>query len=212
MEFFAPSKAGEAELLEKRSRFIGRVFPIADENEAKQVIERVRTQFHDARHNPWCYLLPDGSGRASDDGEPSGTSGPPMLELLRHENIRGAAVVVTRYFGGVLLGPGGLIRAYTSAAKAALESTSPVLMVTKTRVITSASYAHAPKIRHEVTACGGIEERAEYAEDVLISALFSAEDAERFCKIVTEITAGGVSPVISGEALVTACNNVNEVM
>lgn len=203
-EFYSPTLHGEAELTEKRSRFIGRVFPAADEAEAKAVVERVKAQFRDARHNPWCYLLPGEISRASDDGEPSGTSGPPMLELLRKENICGAVVVVTRYFGGVLLGSGGLVRAYTAAAKLALEQSELALYVTKTRVVTECPYNLAAKIRHEIGARGGLEERAEYAEGVSVSALFDAEGAEVFRQSIIDITAGTVTPVITGEIIVPA--------
>ena len=203
-EFFAPTLVGEAELSEKRSRFIGRVFPVSSGEEARLVIDRVKAQYRDARHNPWCYLLPSGESRSSDDGEPSGTSGAPMLEMLKRENIRAAAVVVTRYFGGVLLGPGGLSRAYTAAAKLAIESSGLVLLVAKTRVIVAAPYSSAAKIRHEIVASGGIEERSEYAENVTVAALFSEEDAQRFCNSIIEITAGAVVPEMSGEALVPA--------
>ena len=204
VEFFAPTRTGEAEINEKRSRFIGRVFPVSSEEDARLVIDRAKALFRDARHNPWCYLLPSGEARSSDDGEPSGTSGAPMLEMLKRENIRGVAVVVTRYFGGVLLGPGGLARAYTAAAKLAIENAGLVLFVTKTRVLITAPYPFAAKIKHEINACGGTEESSDYAENVTISALFSALDAQKFCGSIIEITAGAVVPEMSGEALVPA--------
>ncbi|NLB29261.1 MAG: DUF1949 domain-containing protein [Clostridiales bacterium] len=204
MEFFAPVRSGEGEINEKRSRFIGRIFPVSTEEEAKLVIDRVKTECRGARHTPWCYLLPDGTSRSSDDGEPSGTSGAPMLEMLKRENIRGAAVVVSRYFGGVLLGPGGLIRAYTAAAKSAVENSGLALFATKTRVTTVAPYSIAAKIKHEAAACGGVEESCEYAENVTINALFDTDDARKFCNNIIEITAGAVIPEISGEALVPA--------
>lgn len=204
MEFFAPTRQGEAEINEKRSRFIGRVIPVSDEAEAKSAVELVKALHRDARHNPWCYLLSDGASRFSDDGEPSGSSGAPMLEMLRRENIRGAAVVVTRYFGGVLLGTGGLVRAYTAAAKAALEESGLLLFVTKKRVAMTVTYQLAAKVRHEIGALGGAEESVDYAEAVKISALFDEGSARKFCVSIAEITAGAVTPEMSGEALVPA--------
>ena len=195
---------GESEINEKRSRFIGRVFPVSSEEEARLVINRVKAQNCDARHTPWCYLLPSGDARSSDDGEPSGTSGAPMLEMLKRENIRGVAVVVTRYFGGVLLGPGGLARAYTAAAKLAIEDSGLTLFVTKMRVTVAMQYSLAAKIKHEIGVCSGTEENSDYAELVTVTALFGAEDAQRFCDSIIEITAGAVVPEMSGEALVPA--------
>ena len=204
MEFFAPTNQSEAELTEKRSRFIGRVFPASTEEEARLIVDRVKTQFRDARHNPWCYLLPSGEARSSDDGEPSGTSGAPMLEMIKRENIRGVVVVVTRYFGGVLLGPGGLARAYTAAAKLAVEGAGLTLLVSKTRVIITAPYSLAAKIKHEIGASGGIEEGSEYAENVTVAALFDASAAQRFCDTIIDITAGTVVPEMSGETMISA--------
>ncbi|MDR1329387.1 MAG: YigZ family protein [Oscillospiraceae bacterium] len=202
MEFFSPSRAGASEITEKRSRFLGRVLRIQNAGEARAELERVRAEHHTARHNPWCYILPDGSERASDDGEPSGTSGAPMLELLRRESVRGALCVVTRYFGGVLLGPGGLSRAYTAAAKAALEASAPVRFTTKLRILTVCSYRAAPRIKSEIAALGGECESADYAESVTLSALFDPERAEMFRWRVTEITAGGATAEDAGEAVV----------
>jgi len=204
MEFYAPTKEGEGELTEKRSRFIGRAFPVSSEEEAKLVISRVKAQFRDARHNPWCYLLPSGKGKSSDDGEPSGTSGAPMLEMIKRENICGIVIVVTRYFGGVLLGPGGLARAYTAAAKLAVENSETALFVTKTCVAVTMPYHLAAKTRHEIGAFGGTEEQAGYAENVMVTALFDEENAKRFCENIIEITAGAVIPEMSGEKLVPA--------
>ncbi|MDR0906245.1 MAG: IMPACT family protein [Oscillospiraceae bacterium] len=201
-EFLAPTRDGTSEITEKRSRFIGRVFPVASEQDAKNAVERVKAEHRDARHNAWCYIAPDGKERASDDGEPSGTAGTPMLEMLRHEGIRGAAVVVTRYFGGVLLGPGGLARAYTAAAKNALEASEVRRFTTKTRVKTVCAYASAPIIKREIAQNGGAEDGSDYAEDVTLYALFGAEGASAFAVKIKELTAGTVTPEIIGEKIV----------
>ncbi|MDR2421553.1 MAG: YigZ family protein [Oscillospiraceae bacterium] len=204
MEFFSPSRAGASEITEKRSRFLGRVLYAPGEDGARAELERARAEHRAARHHPWCYVLPDGSGRASDDGEPSGTSGPPMLELLRRENIRGAVCVVTRYFGGALLGPGGLIRAYTAAAMAALRDSAPKRFVTKTRVRAVCSYRAAPRIKSEISAHGGTVTDADYAESVTLEVLLEPERAEAFRRRVAEITAGQAETAVAGAAIVPA--------
>jgi uncharacterized YigZ family protein len=202
VDFLSPSRAGSSELTEKRSRFLGRVFPVADEAQAREAVARVKSERRDARHNPWCWILPDGAERSSDDGEPSGTSGAPMLEMLRHENVRGAVCVVTRYFGGVLLGPGGLSRAYTAAAKSALTDSAPREFTAKTRVVTVCAYGDAPRIRSEIAPHGGVEESAEYGERVTLSALFDADNAAKFAAKIKELTAGDILPEVTGSKIV----------
>ena len=121
-EYLIPAGYAAAEFVEKRSRFIGQVWPVRTEAEAREKIEAVKKQHHDARHNCWCYALRDGTLRYSDDGEPQGTAGQPMLEVLRGQGVTDAVIVVTRYFGGILLGTGGLARAYTKGARDALSA------------------------------------------------------------------------------------------
>ena len=120
--FLQPAAFGESEYAEKRSRFIGSVWPIESEEDARAKIEETKRRYYDARHNCWCYLLRDGTARYSDDGEPQGTAGQPMLGVFQGGGITNVCCVVTRYFGGVLLGTGGLVRAYTAAAKQALDT------------------------------------------------------------------------------------------
>ena len=120
--YLMPAGFGEAELVEKRSRFIGRVWPVETEAQALEHIEQMRKQHHDARHNCFAYCVRDGGlMRYSDDSEPQGTAGQPILNVFRGREITNFCCVVTRYFGGILLGTGGLVRAYSEAAKLALE-------------------------------------------------------------------------------------------
>ena len=122
-EYYIPTGRGEAELVEKRSRFIGQVWRVDSEAEARARIEEVRRQHYDARHHCWCYRIrEEGVERYSDDGEPQGTAGQPMLNVFQRENVTNVVCVVTRYFGGILLGAGGLVRAYTQSAKDALDA------------------------------------------------------------------------------------------
>ena len=117
-----PYENGESEFVEKRSRFISHIWRVESEAEARARIEEMKKQYYDARHNCWCYLLQDGPVRYSDDGEPQGTAGQPMLNVFQRAEITNVCCVVTRYFGGILLGAGGLTRAYTRGAKDALQA------------------------------------------------------------------------------------------
>ena len=122
-EYWVPYGPAEAEYVEKRSRFIGQIWPADSEAEARARIEEARKRHYDARHNCWCYLIREGGVlRYSDDGEPQGTAGQPMLNVFQREGVWNVCCVVTRYFGGILLGAGGLTRAYGGTAKLALNA------------------------------------------------------------------------------------------
>ena len=111
-EYYIPAQDSETEFSEKRSRFIGHVWHVETEEEAREKIAEMKAKYYDARHNCWCYLIREGGiTRYSDDGEPQGTAGQPMLEVFRREGVENVCCVVTRYFGGILLGTGGLLRA-----------------------------------------------------------------------------------------------------
>ena len=118
--FRVPFAAAESEFTEKRSRFIGHIWPVETEEQAQAYIRAMKKRYYDARHNCWCYLVGESIVRYSDDGEPQGTAGQPMLNVFQRENVTNVCCVVTRYFGGTLLGPGGLVRAYTAATQAAV--------------------------------------------------------------------------------------------
>ena len=140
---------GEEETIINKSRFIGYAMPIETEEEALEFIEKIKTKHRDATHNVYAYVLGKDSNaqRFSDDGEPSGTAGIPVLEVIKKENLRNVVVVVTRYFGGIKLGTGGLIRAYTRGAKIGLDAGTIVDMVLHSRI----------KIRIDYTLYGRIE-------------------------------------------------------
>ena len=121
-EYYIPTASSQTEFVEKRSRFIGHVWRVESEEEARARIEETRKKHYDARHNCWCYIIKDGPVRYSDDGEPQGTAGQPMLNVFQREGVVNVVCVVTRYFGGILLGAGGLVRAYAKSAKDALDA------------------------------------------------------------------------------------------
>ena len=126
--YYVPVDAGETEFTEKRSRFLGHVRRVETEAEARAFLDEMRKKYYDARHNCWCYVLHEGGVvRYGDDGEPQGTAGQPMLNVFQREGVENVVCVVTRYFGGVLLGAGGLTRAYAKSAKDATPACSHVL-------------------------------------------------------------------------------------
>ena len=158
-----PTKSGASEYVDKRSRFLGLVRPVGSEDEARTIIAACKKQYHDARHNCWCYLLRDGTERYSDDGEPQGTAGIPMLEVFRRAGVTNVVCVVTRYFGGVLLGTGGLLRAYTAAAADALADAGISEVRRWLACEVSTPYALYEPVRAAVAALGGVVQETQYA-------------------------------------------------
>ena len=189
-----PAGHGESEYIEKRSSFLGLVEPVETEEDARAVIAAVKKQHHDARHNCWCYLIEGGPERYSDDGEPQGSAGIPMLEVFRKEGITNAVCVVTRYFGGVLLGAGGLLRAYTKAAKEALENAGTVEILPKPRFLVHSPYHLAERIRQETLSCGGTVENTSYEADVSMCISIPAEKADAWSARIFDLTSGTVLP------------------
>jgi uncharacterized YigZ family protein len=179
-EYLAPAGYGTAELVEKRSRFIGQVWRVGSEDEARGYIASVRAEHRDARHNCWCYLLRGGASRSSDDGEPQGTAGSPMLEVFRRGGILDSCCVVTRYFGGVLLGAGGLTRAYGRAAKLALAAAGTVTCTQRRAESLRGPYQLAGRITAEAEKLGGFIEDAEYAADVTMRVSIPEDLADAF--------------------------------
>ena len=165
-----PTKSGASEYVDKRSRFLGLVRPVGSEDEARTIIAACKKQYHDARHNCWCYLLRDGTERYSDDGEPQGTAGIPMLEVFRRAGVTNAVCVVTRYFGGVLLGTGGLLRAYTAAAADALSDAGISEVRRWLACEVSTPYALYEPVRAAVAALGGVVQETQYAAAVTLCA------------------------------------------
>lgn len=199
-EYLIPSTQSEAEFIEKRSRFIGHVWPVETEEEAKAHIAATKARYHDARHNCWCYLLREGGIlRYSDDGEPQGTAGQPMLEVFRREGVENVCCVVTRYFGGILLGAGGLLRAYTRAAKDALDAAGISAVRRLVYLCLNCPYHLFERIKLEGELQGGIAERIEYGAQVELYVLLPETQMEAFLERVTHISAGGIVPEMLGE-------------
>lgn len=199
---------GQGEIEEKKSRFICRVRPVKTEEEAMAFITEIKKMCWNARHNCFAYVLGKNQEfvRCSDDGEPQGTAGRPMLDVLLKEDIHDAVAVVTRYFGGILLGTGGLVRAYQEAVKSGLEGS---IIVEKTAGIKgeiSTDYSSIGKVQYLMRIEGAIELNTEFAEKVTVTFLTKQEEFQGFCDKITEATGGRsrtkkLSEVWYGDAL-----------
>ena len=183
-------KGGEGEIVEKKSRFIGQIKPVTSEEEAYAFIEEIKKKHYDARHN--CFAFSVGADmpllRFSDDGEPQGTAGKPILEVITSSEIHNICIVVTRYFGGTLLGTGGLVRAYTDASKAALENCETKLIEKLIPTEIKTNYTDMGKIQyilgnHDVKILDTI-----YADDVLLKMNLRKPDTEQIIKEITDAT------------------------
>lgn len=192
---YTPDSEGQTftgEIVEKKSRFIANVRKVQSEEEAVAFIEEMKKRYYDARHNCSAFVIGTHGEltRCSDDGEPSGTAGRPMLEVLLGSEIRGIAAVVTRYFGGTLLGTGGLVRAYTQSLQEALKNCPTAMMKYGKRIQIDTDYNGIGKILYFMGQQGLAQESSEYTDKVRIVVLVPGEEAEHFCKEVTELTAG----------------------
>ena len=198
-EYFIPTGDGEAEFTEKRSSFMGHVRMVETEDEAKAFVAEMKKKYYDARHNCWCYIIKDGAVRYSDDGEPQGTAGIPMLEVLKRENVTNAVCVVTRYFGGVLLGTGGLLRAYTKSAKDALDAAGISVVRRWVKAELPCTYSLLERLKVECQAANGVIEDVEYSSDVCLKLLLPEAGVSDFAQRVADITAGTSEIKITGE-------------
>lgn len=183
---------GEGEIVEKKSRFIAHVQATATEEEAAAFIEYEKKRYWDARHHCYAYILGEQGQtvRYSDDGEPSGTAGRPILEVLMASGIRGLTLVVTRYFGGTLLGTGGLVRAYTQAAQAGLAESRVAVMRYGYTVTVGTDYNGIGRIQYLLGQRGIPIEDAVYTEQVSVTFRVPYEEKEKLIRDITEATAG----------------------
>lgn len=190
-EYYEIVSPGEGEYTEKKSRFIAHAFPVKSEEETSVVIEQLKRKYWDARHNCYAYVINNGmQSKCSDDGEPSGTAGRPILDVINGKGIRNILVVVTRYFGGTLLGTGGLIRAYTQAAKEAIEASGIKRMMPGTKIEITAEYNDAGRLKHYFETEGISIENIEYTDAVKLLIAVKAEKKEAVMDKVTQVTSG----------------------
>ena len=198
-EYLVPTKDAAAEFTERRSRFIGRIWVTEDEADALACIKSMREQHWDATHNVYAYIIRNGPTRYSDDGEPQGTAGMPVLEVLRREGLYNVCCVVTRYFGGILLGAGGLVRAYAKAAKDAVDAAGISVKRVWKRAALHLPYTYFERLRLELERNGGLLNGVEYGADVCMEVLLPEAGYDAFCGRVVDLTSGKVAPELLGE-------------
>ena len=198
-EYLVPTGDGEAQFIERRSRFIGHIFLTETEEEALARLKQMREQYWDATHNVYAYIIRDGATRFSDDGEPGGTAGMPVLQVLQREELYNVTCVVTRYFGGILLGAGGLCRAYTKAAKDALDAAGICKMQPWLRQTVSAPYALFERVKLLIAAQAGVLEDAQYGADILVTYRIPAGADEALRTALREASSGTIAPQLLEE-------------
>ena len=185
-----PTGYGEDEFVEKKSRFIGRVWPVETEEEALAKIAEMKKQHYDATHNCWAYVLKSGAMRFSDDGEPGGTAGNPMMQVLQKENIFNVVCVVTRYFGGTLLGAGGLVRAYTKGAKIAIDAAGKSMKRVWSVLYIPCPYTFYERVKLETEAFGGVIRDTQFGAEVELEILVAQPQAQAFLDKILDMTSG----------------------
>ena len=198
-EYLVPTQFGEDEFYEKKSHFIGRVWPVETEEEALAKIQQMKKQHYDATHNCWAYIIKDGAVRFSDDGEPGGTAGMPMLQVLQREGLYNIVCVVTRYFGGILLGAGGLVRAYTKGAKIAVDAAGKSMKRVWSVLYVPCPYPFYERVKLLVEECEGIIRETEFGAEVELELLFPVANVELFLEKLTDMTSGTVEGMETGQ-------------
>ncbi|MDD2533510.1 MAG: IMPACT family protein [Eubacteriales bacterium] len=186
------SQAARIEWIERKSRFIAECRPLADENQAQAFIRGIRDEFPDATHHVYAWILGGEQQlqRFSDDGEPQGTAGLPVLDVLRKPGIEQAGIVVARYFGGTLLGTGGLVHAYGQAAALALEAARPMTLQRCRRVLLTLDYKDLDRMRHQLNQRGFMFEAARFGVDAELPVATPAARYDELIALCNDLTAG----------------------
>ena len=200
-QYLIPAKEGASEYIEKKSRFLGLIVPVTTEAEARAQLDAVKKREYDARHNCWAYILHSGQKRYSDDGEPQGTAGQPILNVLEREGVLVVLCVVTRYFGGILLGAGGLCRAYTKAAKDALDDAGISELRPWSVLRLDCPYALFERVKLELEKRGGVVTNSEYGAQIALTAALPEPEEAVFAKALQELSAGSLVPEKTGTEL-----------
>ena len=199
MSYLTVARDAEAEIEVKRSRFLCTLRRVGDEAAARAVVDGLRKQHWDARHHCSAFRLHPDVERSSDDGEPAGTAGAPMLEVLRGHEVSDVVAVVTRWFGGTLLGAGGLVRAYGDAVRLALDEAGTLRRSLVREHLLELGHAHAGRVEGELRARGVAVVGTEYAARVTLRLGVPPEGEERLAALVAELTAGGAETRVAGE-------------
>ena len=198
-DYIIPAGYGEAEYIDKKSRFIGQVQHAESVSEAMAFVEEIRKKHADAAHNVWAYVLADGQMRWSDDGEPGGTSGQPTLNVFRSANVCDVVCVVTRYFGGILLGGGGLVRAYSHTASIALQAAQIITMRECLLLSLTCDYGRYGRVASLVPECGGVTDDTVFEEKVTVKFHLVPELLGAFRKKLADATNGQVDVTEDGK-------------
>ena len=198
-EYLVPTDFGEDEFYEKKSHFIGRLWPVETEEAALEKIQQMKKQHYDATHNCWAYILKDGAVRFSDDGEAGGTAGMPLLQVLQREGLFICVCVVTRYFGGILLGAGGLVRAYTKGAKIAVDAAGKSMKRVWSCLYVPCPYTFYERVKLEVAAWGGIIRSTEFGAEVELEILVPEAQAQPFLDRLIDMSAANVEGMETGK-------------
>lgn len=198
-EYLIPTREAEAEFTEKRSRFIGHIWHVETEDEALACLQKMKELHWDARHNVYAYIIKDGPTRFSDAGEPGGTAGMPTLQVLQREGLFDVCCVTTRYFGGILLGGGGLFRAYGHAAKIAVDAAGKSMKRVWDVIWLPVPYNWYERMKQEVAAFEGIIRDTQYGADVELEVLTPTGRTREFLDRVVDISAGTLEGMITGQ-------------
>lgn len=197
--FKTVEKLGEAVYVDRKSKFIAHIKPVESEREALGFLQEMRSLYSDARHNVYAYIIDENNiSRYSDDGEPGGTAGMPVLDVMKKEGIVDAVTVVTRYFGGTLLGTGGLVHAYSTAAAEAVKNAGKITKILCDSYKVRAEYSLSGKIQHLISSKGYFYEGTEYAERVEVSVSVRKAETESFERDINEACAGKAE-IIKGD-------------
>lgn len=191
MEYRTISKSASDEFVEKKSRFIGYIKPVTTQAEAVAFINEIKSKHWDATHNVYAYVLREGQTRRySDDGEPQGTAGIPVLDVLLKEELTDCVVVATRYFGGTLLGTGGLVRAYSHTAKIAVEAGEVITMKLCKVLKVCCDYNFYGRLNSLIPELGGIIEDTDFADTVTVTFKMPVDDVAEFDKKLVDLSFG----------------------
>ena len=201
-QYYSVLKECSYELVEKKSRFIGYISPVQNESEATSFLNKIRDKHWDARHNVYAYVLKNGISKSSDDGEPHGTAGVPILNVIKNNNLYDTIIVVTRYFGGVLLGTGGLLRAYSQAATLAVNNAQIVTFKFSDIFKLTCKYDQYNKILSALENFGAIVDESIFLDDVNLKFHVQVEKTEDLKNSLFKVTAGNLNlQLLSSEFL-----------
>ncbi len=199
-EYRTVSAFAEDEFIEKKSRFIGHIAPVASEEDAVAFINEMRAKYRDATHNVYAYSLREGQiKRAGDDGEPQGTGGVPVLNVINGAQLVDVCCVVTRYFGGTLLGVGGLVRAYSEGTKIAIAAAKIKTMAQSADLVLRCDYGFYGKLEYYLNEHGVFVLSTDFGEDVSTAVRVRKEDLPAFEHGITELSAGKIVPQLITE-------------